>query len=97
MNEKTYTENHRAWPIGAHLRFKRDAAVLPKYRYLRGTPVLVLGVPTIGLGNLSRQSVFAYSGRTVRHRNGCALPAQLEPIPDESGHKQSQMRESVDA
>lgn len=33
------------WPLGAKLRFKLDADLQPRYRYLRGTNVTVVSGP----------------------------------------------------
>lgn len=73
-----------AWPTGARLRFKIDAAVKPEFVHLRGVPVLVLTdlreVPHEGY----RQKVLVFGAQCAYECEGWALPSQLEPFPDDT-------------
>ena len=70
------------WPVGLRLRFKLDAAMKRRYRYLRGTPVLVLShLQYKEEANDWRQNVAAFGARYPDEHLGWALPEQLEIIP----------------
>jgi hypothetical protein len=85
-----------SWPVGARLRFRRDAEMRPQYRYLRGTPVLVLGPLTWKPeADEWRQYVTAFGAQWDEHRYGWALPSQLEPIPGEGDNPAAQLAEET--
>jgi hypothetical protein len=74
------------WPVAMRLRFKPDADIEPRYRALRGTPVIVTSElrligPSGDEGRWSwRQEVLAMGGG---FRLGWARPDQLELPVDE--------------
>lgn len=69
------------WPVGARLRFKADAALEPRFHFLRGSAVLVLSeLKLIGPSGPSRryswrQEVLALA---LGAKQGLAKPDQLE-------------------
>lgn len=72
----------RSWRVGTRLRFKLDAVVKPRYRYLRGTPVLVLtALRLVGEPPGWRQWIAVFGAHYPEDQFGWALPEQLEIIP----------------
>lgn len=74
------------WPVGARLRFKCNAEMYAQFRYLRGTPVLVLN-ETRDFRDQDegvRQRIYVFRAACAYHRIGWARPSQLEPIPDQA-------------
>ncbi|HUS24273.1 MAG TPA: hypothetical protein VM369_04945 [Candidatus Binatia bacterium] len=74
-----------AWPVGARLRFRLDAPVQEKYRFVRGTDVEILGPPKLCPPNDApewavRQPVWSFA----MGRDGWAKYDQLEPRPDDA-------------
>lgn len=86
MTDDTIQTWPRLWPVGARLRFKRNAEMYSQFRYLRGTPVLVLNEARDfrDQGEGVRQRIYVFRAACAYHRVGWARPSQLEPIPDQT-------------
>jgi hypothetical protein len=85
------------WPVGLRLRFKLDAVMQIKYRYLRGSPVLVLGPLTWKPeANDWRQYITVFGARWPEDRFGWARPEQLELIPGQPGDPSLQLADTED-
>jgi len=85
------------WPVGLRLRFRLDAIMQIKYRYLRGSPVLVLGPLTYKPeANDWRQYITVFGARFPEDRFGWARPEQLEIIPGQPGDPGLQIGDSED-
>jgi hypothetical protein len=68
--------------VGIRVQFKPDAKMNPEFRYLRGTPAIILtGLRLMTEVLQWRQQVIAFGAIKPEDRYGWALPGQLEIIP----------------